>query len=238
MSTKRPLIAAALTLGLVPGLLSVVVPSVDRRRPQAAAPKYSATITRTEHGIPHITAKDFGSLGFGSGYAAAGTSICTLADTVLTARGQRSRYLGPDGKYDDQVSMTGTNLQVDTLVTDLHDRKVVEKLLASKAGPGTQARQMVDGYAAGVNAWLKKIGGASKITDPSCKGAAYIKPDATGLRHLVRRLPRQPDRLHRPLPPADHRGDAAERERPRHPRAPGQRELPEGAVSSCPTRTS
>ena len=32
--------------------------------------------------------------------------------------------------------MTGTNLQVDTLVTDLHDRKVVEKLLASKAGPG------------------------------------------------------------------------------------------------------
>ncbi len=81
-------------------------------------------------------AKDFGSLGFGSGYAAAGTSICTLADTVLTGRGQRSRYLGAEGKYDDQVSMTGTNLQVDTLVTDLHDRKVVEKLLASKAGPG------------------------------------------------------------------------------------------------------
>ena len=36
---------------------------------------------------------------------------------------------------------------------------------------------MVDGYAAGVNAWLKKIGGASKITDPSCRGAAYIKPE-------------------------------------------------------------
>ena len=100
---------------------------------------------------------------------------------MLTARGQRSRYLGPTGSYDDQVSMTGTNLQVDTLVTDLHNRKVVEKLLASKAGPGTQARQMVDGYAAGVNAWLSKIGGAAKITDPSCRGAAYIKPDATDL---------------------------------------------------------
>jgi acyl-homoserine-lactone acylase len=180
MSSKRPLIAAALTLGLVPALLSVTVPSISGGA-QAAAPTYSATITRTEHGIPHITAKDYGSLGFGSGYAAAGTSICTLADTVLTARGQRSKYLGPTGTYDDQVSMTGTNLQVDTLVTDLHDRKVVEKLLASKAGPGTQARQMVDGYAAGVNAWLKKIGGAGKITDPSCKGAAYLKPDATGL---------------------------------------------------------
>ena len=124
-------------------------------------------------------AKDFGSLGFGSGYAAAETSICTLADTVLTGRGQRSRYLGPNGKYDDQVSMTGTNLQVDTLATDLHDRQVVEKLLASKAGPGTQARDMVKGYAAGVNAWLRKIGGTSKITDPNCRGAAYIQPNAT-----------------------------------------------------------
>ena len=77
--------------------------------------------------------------------------------------------------------MTGTNLQVDTLVTDLHDRKVVEKLLASKAGPGTQARQMVEGYAAGVNAWLRKIGGTSKISDPTCRGAAYIQPNATAL---------------------------------------------------------
>jgi acyl-homoserine-lactone acylase len=182
MSSKRPLVAAALTLGLVPVLLSVVPSGQASAAPAATAtPAYKATITRTQHGIPHITASDFGSLGFGSGYAAAGTSICTLADTVLTARGQRSRYLGATGKYDDQVSMTGTNLQVDTLVTDLHDRKVVEKLLASQAGPGTQARQMVDGYAAGVNAWLRKIGGASKITDPSCKGAAYLKPDATGL---------------------------------------------------------
>ena len=150
-----------------------------RRWANAAPAPYSAKITRTEHGIPHIVAKDFGSLGFGSGYAAAETSICTLADTVLTGRGQRSRYLGPNGKYDDQVSMTGTNLQADTLATDLHDRQVVEKLLASKAGPGTQARDMVAGYAAGVNAWLRKIGGTSKIKDPNCRGAAYIQPNAT-----------------------------------------------------------
>src|SRR3954454_16182790 len=162
MSTKRPLIAAALTLGLVPALLSVVVPSVSGGA-AAATPTYTATITRTEHGIPHITARDFGSLGFGSGYAAAGTSICTLADTVLTARGQRSRYLGPDKTYDDQVSMVGTNLQVDTLVGDLHNRQVVEKLMVSKAGPGQQARDMVAGYAAGVNAWLKSVGGAKGI---------------------------------------------------------------------------
>ena len=63
----------------------------------ADTPTYRATITRTEHDIPHIVAEDWGSLGFGSGYAAAETSICTLADTVLAARGQRIGSLGRPG---------------------------------------------------------------------------------------------------------------------------------------------
>lgn len=147
----------------------------------SAAALYRATITRTTHGIPHIVAKDFGSLGFGAGYAAAGTSMCTLADTVLTARGQRSRHLGGAAIYDDQVSMKGTNLQVDALVTDLHNRRVVEQLLTSRSGPGADARAMVRGYAAGVNRYLTRIGGAAKVSDPACRGAAYLKPDATEL---------------------------------------------------------
>src|SRR3569623_1835180 len=110
--------------------------------------------------------------------AAAGPSYhatITRADILLTARAQRSRYLGPDGHFDDLTSMNGTNLQVDALVTDLHNRKVVEGLLASpKAGPGAQARAMVDGYAAGVNKYLNSIGGSAGITDPECHGAAYI----------------------------------------------------------------
>jgi acyl-homoserine-lactone acylase len=167
------LATAALTFG---GLLAVAEPG------HAAGPTYSATITRTEHDIPHIVANDWGSLGFGSGYATAETSICTLADTVLAARGQRSKYLGPDKKYDDQVAMNGTNLQVDALVTDLHNRQVVEKLLADPAhGPSAKARQMVAGYAEGVNQYLRDIGGSNAITDPKCKGASYIEPTATEL---------------------------------------------------------
>lgn len=143
--------------------------------------QYNAKITRTEHGIPHIVAQDWGSLGFGAGYATAGTNLCNLADIVITARGQRSQWLGPDGQYSDGVSMAGSNFQVDALVRDLHNRKVVETLLASKAGPGSQARAMVNGYAAGVNSYITKLGGASKITDPACRGAGYIKPNATSL---------------------------------------------------------
>jgi acyl-homoserine-lactone acylase len=162
------------TFNDAPRAAAAAVPTAD--------PAYQATITRTEHGIPHIVAGDYGSLGFGSGYATAETTICTLADILLTARGQRSRYLGPDGRFDDLTSMNGSNLQVDALVTDLHNRKVVEQLLASStAGPGAETRAMVDGYAAGVNKYLTAIGGAGNISDPQCRGAAYIRPDVTGL---------------------------------------------------------
>ena len=77
--------------------------------------------------------------------------------------------------------MTGTNLQVDTLVTDLHDRQVVEKLLASKAGPGHRGAR--DGR--GVRRRRERLAAQDrrhrKVTDPACRGAAYLKPDATAL---------------------------------------------------------
>lgn len=76
---------------------------------------HRATITRTRHGIPHIVADDYESLGFGHGFATAETSICTLADTLMTARGERSRWLGPKKRYSDQVTLFATNLQTDTL---------------------------------------------------------------------------------------------------------------------------
>lgn len=141
---------------------------------------YRARIVRTEHGIPHVTARTWGSLGFGNGYATAETAICTLADTVLTARGQRSRHLGPDKRYVDHVTLDATNLQTDTLFTDIRNRRVVEKLLADPdRGPGVQSRKLVKGYAAGVNAYLRDIGGSANITDPACRGAAWVRPDAT-----------------------------------------------------------
>ncbi|MCX6396950.1 MAG: penicillin acylase family protein [Propionibacteriales bacterium] len=174
--TRRLALAAATAL-CIPLLVS------NGNAPAAAVPPtYSATITRTEHGIPHITASDFGGLGFGSGYATAQTSTCTLADIVLTGRGERSKYLGPDAPFDDGVAINGTNFQIDALVADLHNRKVVEGLLADpKAGPGAEARQMVAGYAAGVNKYLTELGSTQNITDPACKGAAWLAPNATSM---------------------------------------------------------
>jgi len=173
-------VSCAAAGALIVSLVATIAPAITTAN--AAPPTYTATITRTAHGIPHITASDYGSLGFGSGYAAAQTSTCTLADVLLTGRAQRSRYLGPSAKYDDGVAMNGTNLQSDALVTDLHNRKVVEGILADpKAGPGAEARAMVEGYAAGVNKYIVNSGGAANITDPACKNAPWIQADITAL---------------------------------------------------------
>ncbi|HEX7739959.1 MAG TPA: penicillin acylase family protein [Marmoricola sp.] len=197
MIASRTLIGVVV-LGSLPALVALApasarqdsaAPSIRHAAVSHAVPlnprhgKYRATITRTKHGIPHIVAHDWGSLGFGSGYATIQTDACSLGNILLTARGERSRYIGPDKSYSDHVSMAGTNLQADALVTDLHKRHVVEKLLKDpKAGPGPQARAMVRGYAAGVNKYLHNIGGITHLPDKTCvrylgiHGANWIKP--------------------------------------------------------------
>ena len=95
LSRRLTALVAALTLvplGVVAsqtsGASADPAPTSSLGHPAAMRAGYDATIRVTRHGIPHITASNFGSLGFGSGYAAADASICTLADTLLA---QRSR---------------------------------------------------------------------------------------------------------------------------------------------------
>ncbi|MFC6285025.1 penicillin acylase family protein [Nocardioides sp. GCM10027113] len=177
---RRRLAALLSCATLLPLAAVAASPSAAPAAPDRP-PRYSATIERTEHGIPHITGDDFGDLGFGSGYAAAETSVCTLADTLLTARGERSRWLGPEARYNDQVTLDASNLQVDTFVTDLRNRRVVEKLLRDDVrGPGAQARAMVRGYTAGVNDYLDEVG-PDGVGDPECRGAGYLRRRATAL---------------------------------------------------------
>lgn len=169
----RRLTAVLASAALVP-FAAVALPRSGADAAPAAPPRYHATIDWTAHGIPHITADDFGSLGFGSGYAASSAAICTLADTLVTGRGERSRWFGPQRRYNDQVTLQATNLQVDAFATDLRQRRVVEKLLRSRQrGPGRQARAMVRGYVAGANQWLR----THRVTDPACRGAGYLRPD-------------------------------------------------------------
>ncbi|MFF1450353.1 penicillin acylase family protein [Streptomyces sp. NPDC058274] len=137
----------------------------------------SAVIRYTEYGIPHIVAKDYPDLGFGTGWAQAADQVCTLADGFVTTRGERSRYFGPDAAPDGSLSSATKNLSSDLYFRGVREAGTVEKLLAEPApkGPGRQVKDLMSGWAAGYNAWLRQ----HRITDPACAGAAWVRPVTT-----------------------------------------------------------
>ncbi|WP_260695973.1 penicillin acylase family protein [Streptomyces sp. IB201691-2A2] len=133
---------------------------------------HTAQISRTEYGIPHILARDFDGLGYGYGYAFAQDNACELADQVVTLRGERSRFFGPDSE-----SGENSNLASDTYYNGQLSAGTVQRLLARRAplGPTAELRRMVEGYAAGYNRYLRDTG-VDKLPDPRCKGKPWVRP--------------------------------------------------------------
>ncbi|MFB6617842.1 penicillin acylase family protein [Streptomyces sp. NPDC085524] len=134
----------------------------------------SAVIRYTENGIPHILAQDYAHLGFGTGWAQAADQVCVLADGFVTLAGERSRWFGPDAAPDGSLSSATRNLSSDLYFKGVRESGTVERLLATPApaGPGKDLKELMRGWAAGYNAWLAQ----NRITDPACKGAAWVRP--------------------------------------------------------------
>ncbi|MGW7416827.1 penicillin acylase family protein [Streptomyces sp. NPDC054863] len=143
----------------------------------------SAVIRYTEYGIPHILAKDYADLGFGNGWAQANDQACTLAEGFTTVRAERSRHFGADGKPDGSLSSASTNLASDLYFQGVRDSGTVAKLVARPApvGPSRQVKELMRGWTAGYNAWLRK----NRVTDPSCKGADWVRPVSVDDVHML-----------------------------------------------------
>ncbi len=109
--------------------------------------EYEATIRRTAYGIPHIVAEDWGSLGFGEGYAIAEDHLCSLVDQAIRVRSERAKYFGA-GKND-------AHLISDVALAALDIRKLAAQDLAVFPA---HIRAMFEGYAAGVNRYLQEVG--------------------------------------------------------------------------------
>jgi acyl-homoserine-lactone acylase len=167
---------------------ALAVPSVASPGSGGGGAAYHVTITRTEYGIPHIVAKDFGSLGYGYGYAFAQDNLCTMAADYVTVEGARSRWFGPDASYTMQGNgVTVSNLDSDIFWTEVRQSHAVDDLLAVDSGPNAlapQVRDAVRGYVAGYNRLLADLGGPAGITDPACHGAAWVHPITTADAYL------------------------------------------------------
>jgi acyl-homoserine-lactone acylase len=124
---------------------------------------YRATIRRSAYGVAHIEAADLAGLGFGEGYAQAEDHLCTIAEQIMVARGERSRYLGP-GEGD-------AHLVGDLAVKALGVRSRAIELLAEQP---PEIRGWLDGFAAGYNRYLE---GAGPEEIPGwCRGAEWVVP--------------------------------------------------------------
>ncbi len=129
----------------------------------AAAPGYSAQITRTEFGIPHIVADDWGSLGFGQGYAFAQDRACTLLDQIVKVRGERSKWFG--------AGENNSNVDSDFAYRHLHLWDDADTKFANQP---TDVHEMVAGYVAGFNAELSAEG-----PHGWCEGEGWVAPITT-----------------------------------------------------------
>lgn len=145
-----------------------------------SAGHYSATIRRTEYGIPHVLAGSFGGLGYGYGYAFAQDNLCSLADLVLTVDGDRSRYLGQDTDSGDPLAGPESNLDSDVFHRSVNDTGIVDRTMNQPAplGMSGQVRDLVDGYAAGVNRYLADTG-VRNLPDPTCRAKPWVHPVTT-----------------------------------------------------------
>lgn len=121
---------------------------------------YHASIRRTSHGVAHITADDFGSLGFGQGYAFTQDKGCYLADQIIKVRSERARFFGP--------GEGNTHVYTDFAYLHLHVMQLAETQLPLQS---EQIQEVVNGYAAGFNAALAagEIGG-------DCDGQDWVRP--------------------------------------------------------------
>lgn len=124
---------------------------------------YRAEVRRTAHGVPHVLASNLANAGFGQGWAYAEDRFCDLADQVVKVRGERSRWHGPG---DDN----------EHLASDLGYRALGlrERAQDQLRGLPQEARAMLEGYAAGFNAYLDKTGRAG--VPGWCAGEPWIGP--------------------------------------------------------------
>ena len=162
---------------IVPRALAAFAVAVGAFVLVAPASGYKAKIRETSYGIPHIKADNYGSAGYGVGYAFAKQNICTFANNNVTTSARRSKFFGPDGTSPQSAAGPVNNLDSDLYWQSVIDSGRIEKLLKSKGiqSPSKDAQAAIRGYAAGYNAYLKKVG-VDNIPDPSCRGKKWVKP--------------------------------------------------------------
>jgi acyl-homoserine-lactone acylase len=126
---------------------------------------YDANIIWTEYGIPHVTANDWGSLGYGAGYAYAQENYCVLMKEIIRANGESMRWFGANGG----------SLADDLVYRFFNSDEYIQNEFIAAADETLQA--LSRGYAAGFNRYLEETGVDNLAEGPEgCRGADWVRP--------------------------------------------------------------
>jgi len=174
---------------LAVGLSACLGSSNDKasNNPSPRTSTYEAKIVRTDMGIPHINANDFGSLGFGQAYAFAEDNLCVMLEDFVTIRGERARYFGADGSYRiEPNSAVADNVSSDFFWRSMLDDAAWQR---TKAKTKPDFQQLVTGYVAGFNRYISELkAGQHPGRHAACADGEWLLPitEADMYRRFVR----------------------------------------------------
>ncbi|MEM1145190.1 MAG: penicillin acylase family protein [Pseudomonadota bacterium] len=123
------------------------------------APTFSADITWTEFGIPHVSAEDWSGLGYGTGYAFARENFCVAMREYVVAAGETARYFGDAGSL--EIDFVWKLLNADSRIDQML-QEVPERVL-----------NLFTGYAAGFNRYLADTG--AEGLPEACRNATWVR---------------------------------------------------------------
>lgn len=148
-------------------------PPAGGEGPQATA--FEVDIRRTTGGVPHVKGADLASVGYGLGYVWAQDHACTMSGRWLTTGAEVAARFGKDGPGFPFDNRNG-NLASDLYLQKLFDEKWLDGLLADAGPTGVlpEIRELVRGYTAGYNRYLKEVN--LRLDDPRCAGADWLRP--------------------------------------------------------------
>jgi acyl-homoserine-lactone acylase len=147
-----------------------------------------AELARTSHGVVHVRADDFRGLGYGLAYAYAQDNLCMFADTLLTVRGERSEFFGPEARATKRVNgeygAASDFIDLKNEDSDFFFKGYLdlEQLKAGFAAASPEARDYLAGYVAGYNRYLKERKGNYPA---ACANAGWVRPMTVEDLYLV-----------------------------------------------------
>lgn len=163
--------ASILSLALAACATHAVDPGISA--PAKAGKGYEVSVARTSNGVPHVTAKDWGSLGYGFGYTIAQDNLCTMAAAFVTLRAERSRYFGAGGKAPHLGALeAASNLDSDFLFRLVVD---ADELADFRDRQDPKFTHLVAGYAEGYSRYVAEIkAGEHSSRHADCRAAEWL----------------------------------------------------------------